>query len=228
MENECIPTGFKPYLTNTASPRYTKQLSMKRSEKIITGFILGGAFPLLLGLLSLLLWFSFDKNESRAFFYVLSGFLLGFIVDIVFLKKWIDRRYELPVWFIAGIYLFYNICIYGMFMGFPVFNVAMGVVAGYYYGNRMYYNNTLDKEQHKLIQQVSLFTGLVMVVFCMASGIIALGSNSVGSEVRSMLGLGFEITRPMLWGITIIGGIFLVWLQVMVTRITMKMVLKSY
>ena len=79
-----------------------------------------------------------------------------------------------------------------------------------------------------MIQQVSLFTGIIMVVICIASGIIALSGNSVGSEVRSMLGLGFEITRPMLWGITLIGGTFLVWLQVMVTRITMKMVLKSY
>ena len=201
---------------------------MKRSEKIITGFILGGTFPLLLGLLSLLLWFCFDKNESRALFYVLSGFLLGFVVDIVFLKKWIDKRYELPVWFIAGIYLFYNICIYGMFMGFPVFNVAMGIVAGYYYGNRIYYNNTSDNKQHKLIQQVSLFTGIVMVVICIASGIIALSGKSVGVEVGSMLGLGFEVTRPMLWGITLIGGIILVWLQVMVTRITMKKVLQSY
>ena len=183
---------------------------------------------MLLGLLSLLLWFSFDKNESRAFFYVLSGFLLGFIVDIVFLKKWIDKRYELPVWFIAGIYLFYNICIYGMFMGFPVFNVIMGIVAGYYYGNRIYYNNTLDKEQHKLIQQVSLFTGLVMVVFCMASGIIALKGTGVGMDVQKMLGLGFEVTKPMLLGTAVIGGILLVWLQIMVTRITLKMVLKSY
>ena len=201
---------------------------MKRSEKIITGFIIGGAFPLLLGMLSLVIWFFLDKNESKAPVFLISGLLLGFIIDIVFLKKWIDKRYELPVWFIAGIYLFYNICIYGMFMGFPVFNVAMGIVAGYYYGNRIYYNNTLDKEQNKLIQQVSMFTGLVMVVFCIASGIIALKGNSVGSEVRSMLGLDFEVTRPMLWGITLIGGTFLVWLQVMVTRITMKMVLKSY
>jgi len=201
---------------------------MKRSEKIITGFILGGTFPLLLGLLSLLIWFVFDKNESRALFYVLSGFLLGFLIDIVFLKKWIDKRYELPVWFIAGIYLFYNICIYGMFMGFPVFNLVMGIMAGYYYGNRIYYNNTLDKKQHKLIQQVSLFTGIVMVVICIASGIIALTGNSVGADIGSMLGLGFEVTRPMLWGITLIGGTFLVWLQVMVTRITLKKVLQSY
>jgi hypothetical protein len=115
---------------------------MKRSEKIITGFIIGSTFPLLLALLSGVIWFFLDGNESRVLLYVISGFLLGFIMDVGFLKKWIDKRYELPVWFIAGIYLFYNICIYGMFMGFPVFNVAMGIMAGYYYGNRIYYNNT--------------------------------------------------------------------------------------
>jgi hypothetical protein len=67
-----------------------------------------------------------------------------------------------------------------------------------------------------------------MVVICIASGIIALSSKDVGFDVRSMMRLGFEVTRPMLWGITLLGGIFLVWLQIMVTRITMKMVLKSY
>jgi hypothetical protein len=50
----------------------------------------------------------------------------------------------------------------------------------------------------------------------------------VGIEVRGMLRLGFEVTRPMLWGITLLGGIFLVWLQVMVTRFTVKIVLQSY
>lgn len=201
---------------------------MKRSEKIITGFIIGGTFPLLLGLLSLVIWFFLDKNESKAPIYLIFGLLLGFLMDIVFLKKWIDKRYELPVWFVTGIYLFYNICMYGMFMGFPVFNVLLGIMAGYYYGNRIYYNNTQDNKQHDLIKQVSLFTGLVMIVLCIASGIIALSGNSVGCEVRSMLGLGFEVTRPMLWGITLIGGVLLVWLQVMVTRITLKKVLQSY
>jgi hypothetical protein len=201
---------------------------MKRFEKTITGFIIGGAFPLLLGMLSLVIWFFLDKNESKAPIFLVSGLLLGFLIDIGFLKKWIDRRYELPVWFITGIYLFYNICIYGMFMGFPVFNVLLGILAGYYYGNRIYYNNTPDNNQHKLIQQVSLFTGLVMIVICIASGFIALKGIGVGMEVQKMLGLGFEVTKPMLLGMAVIGGILLVWLQVMVTRITIKMVLKSY
>jgi hypothetical protein len=201
---------------------------MKRFEKMFAGFIIGATFPLLLGMLSGVIWFCFDKDESRAFVYLLSGFLLGLIIDIVFLKKWIDKRYELPVWFIMGIYLFYNVCIYGLFMGFPVFNVLLGIIAGYYYGFRMYYLNIPVKKQHTLIQQVSLFTGLVMTLICIGSGFIALTSKDAGSEVRHMMGLGFEITRSMLWGIILIGGTFLVWLKVKLTRITMKNVLKNY
>jgi hypothetical protein len=200
---------------------------MKRSEKIITGFIIGGTFPLLLGMLSVVIWFFLDKNESKAPIYLISGLLLGFLIDIGFLKKWIDKRYELPVWFVTGIYLFYNICIYGMFMGFPVFNELMGIMAGYYYGNRIYYNNTLLKKPHNLIQKVSLFTGLIMAVLCIASGFIALKGTGVGMDVQKMLRLSFEVTKPMLLGIAVIGGILLVWLQVMVTRITLKKVLQS-
>jgi hypothetical protein len=60
-----------------------------------------------------------------------------------------------------------------------------------------------------------------MTLVCCASGFVGLAGNGVGSEVQHMLHLGFEITRPMLWGITVIGGAGLVLLTVFLTRVTM-------
>jgi hypothetical protein len=198
---------------------------MKKFEKIIIGAFLGGTFPLLFGACWLLLWFYFDKNESRALYYLLSGMLLGLVIDIRFLKGWVDKRYELPDWITAAIYIFYNMLPYGMFMGFPVFNLIMGIPAGYYCGQKILYTHTPAEESRKRIQKVSVFTGLVMIVFCIGSGFIALKGTGVGLDVQAMLGLGFKVTKPMLLAIAVIGGTLLVWLQIVVTRITAKKVL---
>lgn len=110
---------------------------MKRFEKIFSGLIIGSTFPLLFGLLSVTAWFYFDKSENRPLIYLTIGLLIGSIIDLKYLKGWIKDRFDLPLWFIAGIYLTYNIFVYGFFMGFPVFNVFLGLFAGYYYGKRI-------------------------------------------------------------------------------------------
>lgn len=199
---------------------------MKKLDKLIFGLFLGGTLPLLFGLLSLLIWFYLDTNENRAPYYVLTGLLFGLVIDIRFLKGWMDKRYELPEWIAAAIYIFYNILVYGMFMGFPVFNILPGLPAGYYWGKRMQFNHLSIEESRLQIKRISLFTGLVIFVLCISSGFIALNGKGVGMDIRMMFGLGFEVTKPMLLGITVIGGIFLIWLQVVVIRITMKYTLR--
>jgi hypothetical protein len=44
---------------------------MKRFEKIIIGLIIGSTFPLLLGLLSVVIWFYLDRSEDRAVLYLI-------------------------------------------------------------------------------------------------------------------------------------------------------------
>jgi len=39
---------------------------------------------------------------------------------------------DLPIWILLLIYLFYNIGMFGLFMGFPVFNLTMGIIAQYF------------------------------------------------------------------------------------------------
>ena len=60
---------------------------MKRVEKIVSGLIIGSLFPLSLGLLSVTIWVLFDKSESRPFIYLLSGLLIGGLIDLKFLKS---------------------------------------------------------------------------------------------------------------------------------------------
>jgi hypothetical protein len=199
---------------------------MKRYNKIIWGLIIGSTFPLFLCLLSIVIWFYLDKSESRVLFYLASGLLLGLIIDFKFLKGWINKRYELPFWFILGIYVFYNIGLYGMFMGFPVFNVFLGLVAGYYCSQRILFKKIPSEKHYKLINHVSIITGLIMFLICISSGFIALAGEGVGYDIQKMLGLRCVIAKSMILGITLIGGISLITFTIALTKITMIKTLK--
>ncbi|MGD0342802.1 MAG: hypothetical protein ABSA76_13950 [Bacteroidales bacterium] len=102
---------------------------MKRFDKILFGLVIGFIFPIMIGLLSVLIWFYNDGQETHAPFYALIGLSSGLLIDLIFLKRLINKLYVLPIWFVAGIYIFYNICVYGFFMGFPVFQCIIGIVS---------------------------------------------------------------------------------------------------
>jgi hypothetical protein len=201
---------------------------MNRFEKIFFGILIGGVFPLFLSLLLFIIWFYFDMLEKHAPFYLLAGLLLGLITDIKYLKCLVNKRYDLPVWFLIGVYLFYNVLTYGFFMGFPVFNIVWGLVAGYYFGFRIIYKNIPPGERSKLIKQVSIFTGIVMTLICISSGFLALVGSGAGADLQGMLRLDFAVTKPMIWGIILIGGFLLIAAQIVLTRFTIIKTIKRY
>ena len=200
---------------------------MKRFEKIIHWLIIGSTFPILLGLSSVVIWFCFDRSENRPVIYLAAGLLLGLATDLLFLKGWIRNRFDLPVWFMAAIYIVDNILVYGFFMGFPVFNVFLGLFAGYYSGNRICFKKVEPEKHSKLINQVSLFAGLIMTLICISSGFLALVGYGAGGMIKELLGLGFEVTKPMVLGIVLIGGLTLIITNIILTRITMIKTIKT-
>lgn len=201
---------------------------MKDIEKKISGLILGSIFPLSLGLLSVTIWFLLDKSESRPLIYLAVGLLSGFLIDIRFLKGWINHRFDFPIWIAVLIYLVYNMFVYGFFMGLPVFNTFLGLMAGYYFGNRICSNSVESEKHRKLVNQVSWFTGLIMTLVCISSGFLAIYDNGAAGMIQSVLGLSFEVTRSMLWGVVLIGGSGLILINVFLTRITMIKTIKNY
>jgi len=194
---------------------------MKRFEKILSGTIIGGTFPILMGLLSIGIWFYADKSESSAIVFLIAGILTGFLIDLIFLRKWITMRFDLPLWFVAGIYVFYNICVFGFFMGVPIFNLLMGFVAAYYFGTRLISKKVQPEIFSRHIHQVSLFTALVMALICASSAFIALTDRFTGDNLQGMLGLDFEVTQAMIYVLVIVGGFGLIVFQYYVTKLTM-------
>jgi hypothetical protein len=194
---------------------------MQKFERKINGLIIGSTFPLLLGLISIITWYYIDGVESRAAIYLIVGLLLGLLIDFKYLKSWINHRFELPGWFMVAIYLAYNVFVFGFFMGLPVFNVFLGFFAGYYCGYRISFNKVESEKQSKYINRVSLFTGLIMAWLCALSGYLALVNNEAAGMIKEVLGLSFEVTKTMVWGIVIVGGLLLILTNVLLTKITM-------
>jgi hypothetical protein len=199
---------------------------IKRLEKIISGLMIGGTFPLLFGLLSVIVWYYLDKLESRAIIYLAAGLIFGLIIDLIFLKGWINRRFELPLWSMAGIYILYNVFVFGFFMGFPVFNVLLGLIAGNYFGNRIVAGKLPSEIQSKQIKQVSIFTALIMALICISSAVIGLTDEYTGANIQGMLRLDFEVTQPMLWAIALVGGLSMIIVQYVITKWTIQKTIK--
>ena len=92
-------------------------------------------------------------------------------------------------------------------MGFPAFNIILGLIAGYYFGKRISFMKMKSEMQPQIINKVSLFAGLIMALFCTSTGIIALSDEYTGNAVKGILGLGFEVTKAMILVIVIVGGV---------------------
>lgn len=196
-------------------------------EKIINGLIIGGTFPFFFGLLSVVIWFTLDRSENRPLIFLTAGLLTGLIIDSIFLKGWIDHRFDLPVWFLAAIYVIYNVLFYGFFMGFPVFNTFLGLFAGYYSGKRVCFKNIEPEIHSKLINQVSFFSGMIMTLVCILSGFLALVHNEAAGMLKEVLRLRFEVTKPMVWAIVLTGSLALIVTNILLTRFAMIKTIKN-
>jgi len=144
-------------------------------------------------------------------FAVLDGLLAGILVDIFLLKKLLDRCLSLLLWVV--VFLFYSIDIFGFFMGVPVFNVALAILAGHVIGSRLAADNADRQHVHTAAQRTAWFTSGVLALICAASAFIALVTSSTALDLQGMLGLGFEITQNMLIALILIGGITLLALD---------------
>ena len=159
---------------------------------LIAGFMSGwwGAYALL--------------PEKWIPFIALAGLLAGILVDIFLLKKLLNRRLSLPFW--MAVFLFYSIGVFGFFMGVPVFNAALALPAGFVVGSRLAAENADRIRARVTAWHTAWFTTGVLALVCSVSAFIALVSPSTPNDLRGMLGLGFEVTRPMLIGLILVGG----------------------
>jgi hypothetical protein len=160
--------------------------------------------------------------EASIKYFALGGLLAGVFIDMLFLHRWVRKAYELPVTGFVLVYLFYSACLLGFFMGVPVFNFFLGIIAGYYVGLCLRHKDAdrpaVDKTAHK----ASLFTAAMMAVVCVISLTIAYLDASLSANIQGLFNLENAISKPLILTYSSLGGILLVVLEYFITHATVK------
>jgi hypothetical protein len=198
---------------------------MKKSDEWLWGVFLGLTFPTFFCVTFVAIWYYLDGTEAHAFYYAMSGGLAGGVIDAFFLRSWVYRRFLLPWGLLLFFYAWYNVGLYGFFMGFPVFNSLLGPIAGYYCGRRVLALKMADSERDRCKRQLLSVTGILLVLLCFSTGMLAFEGTGVGGMLEYLFGLRFKVTDVMVAGIVVLGSVVLVtfqwWLTKMVFEKTM-------
>lgn len=199
---------------------------MEKADKWILGIVFGAVIPIST---FLLFWWSslpFIKNNEVVMIIAICGLLFGLLIDFI-LKRFLGINFfKISLKVLIGVYIFYSVCLFGFFMGVPIFHPILGIIAGYYWGRRLIFQQADRETFPKEISKVSLFTSMAIGFICLFSATIALIDSYTASNLEGMLNLSFEITPAMLLGLIIIGGLFLIGLQYWLTKMAIIKTLK--
>jgi hypothetical protein len=194
---------------------------MNKVEKTTRFLILALVFPIT-GLLAGWWLFFNQLPDARILIPALSGLFLGVVVDVIFLKRWIEKANQASLWIWGLVYLFYAICTFGFFMGVPLVNLVLGIPAGILFASRLRAAQTPSDEVPASARKCAWFTTLVYLIICMASAGIALLDPYTAANLEGMFQLPFHITAGMIWGLIIIGGTLTVAVQWLLTHTVVR------
>lgn len=200
---------------------------MKNPDKIFFGFLLGAVLPVILFLAGWWGTFKFVPEHMVAVF-AFSGLLLGVILDFFFMRKVLINLYDINVSNLMLVYVFYSVCCFGFFMGVPVFNILLGIPAGYYTAMKCIYTRRETAHLKYYFHRTAVFTALIITIVCLVSAGIALSDPYTASGIKGLLKLNFEITKTILLMIVVFGGIILIALQYYLTKFTAKFTYKFF
>lgn len=199
---------------------------MEKTDRLLFNFLFGLVLPLLGFEVAIWVTFVTSSADKTIITAALSGFTLGLVISLLIMFLLKPDIFKIPVPVLIFVYLFYNIFIFGFFMGVPVFNLVAGALAGYYWVKRILNRNELDNSGRD-VRRLSIFTSSITALVCLSSALIALLSKSTPEDLKGMFHLQFDITRSLLITIIIIGGIMLIALQYYLTRFIMVKTLKA-
>lgn len=207
-------------------PGKTKKYSTLNSmlagmERLFLMIMIGLVFPILLGLTGW--WGSLPfVPESAILHFALGGFILGTLVDMVFLRFWTRNALRLPLIWPALIYLFYSVGMFGFFMSIPAFNVIMGPVGGYYMGMRLRAENSDKDKAEKTARQTGLFAALILAAACTAALVIAWLDPSLEANISGMFALAYPISKTTILALSVAAGVGLVLLEYAITHAAVR------
>lgn len=183
---------------------------MNRFDTMFGGLIIGLIIPA--AAICLFWWVSFLLGFDIRF-WTITGIFVGVGLDLFMLRGLVTRFYSFSMTALVLIFCLYSIGIFGFFMGVPVFNVALGVVAGIYVGRRAKLTGVTRDLMRIQLRRAAVFSTIVLLVLCTASAVLALTDPYTGANLQGMLNLKSELTPADIWFLIIVGGTLLLVCQ---------------
>lgn len=200
---------------------------MLKFDKALSVLVLGIPAPVVL---LLTLWWGTLPFFSDALLFPLlplGGFAAGLVLDCTLLRRYMLRLFDLPNLALIPLTIFYTVMVYGVFMGFPVFNAFVGIAVVYVTAK----GSVLRKEPmaftRSRVRFMTAFTLGLLLFVCVCTAVLALNEDSIGSQVKGMLALPFEVTMWMVWTLIFVGGGLLLLFAYVVSRLISERIIKK-
>ncbi len=183
---------------------------MKTFDRIFGAIVIG--LPLLLIPFLLGWWVSYLLKLN-----IMIGAMAGIGVGIgltVFLTKWIASKfYDVHTLWLVGLFIFYEVAIFGFFMGVPIFNILPGIMAGVYTGRKTGLNGDNSIFFERELKKANLFAAVVLLIIVIISAYLALVDPYTAANLQGMFNLSFPPSKEMIRGIIVCGGVVLIMAQ---------------
>ena len=167
---------------------------MSKTESTIVGVFLAGICPLLTFVGCW--WTAFvvladvpGVSERPIIAAAMSGLVVGIVLDLLLLRKWIRRFYTASLWLMAAVYGALCVVAVASFMGLPVGTFGLGLLAGIYAGRRQHHAAAEGAAVRRGLRRAALFAALLTAGAALPIGILALQERSVRELLGKILGL---------------------------------------
>lgn len=193
---------------------------MRFFDKTLSVIIMGMLAPVIF---MLLFWWGsipFVKNNDPLLFTLaLTGLIVGVLLDLTVLRRFILKLFDLSIPVLTAIEIFYSIMIYGFFMGFPVFNSIVGIAGAYIAARSAVRQHASGEQSLKNTNHIIRLSTIILFALCSSSALLALGEKTIGSQVKGMLHVPFNVTMGMIWFLILAGGCMLLIFQYCASKI---------
>jgi len=197
---------------------------MSKIESIILGMFFG-FLPVLLCVVAAGFVNVIYFEEKGIAYWALGGLGVGLIIDTIFVKSWVKKAYQMNNKILAVIYLFYSVLALGMGMGVPIFNFALGILAGIYIARKIHFLGYDEEKRNQAVKKMALFCAVVMVLICCLITLWAIAGQMIGYRFETPF-LSFTFTVPIFSVVVLTGGAMLVLMQYWMTSTTAKVTIK--
>jgi len=173
---------------------------MNRKESYVIGSILAVMIPILLVaccwfcIITAMMLEIWTFTDSTAIASLVVSFLTGFAIDVYCLRKWTKNIYRANMKLMIILYLVCSFIAIGMFMGVPIGNLALGILAGLYIGRRCFLMKQGKDILNRFAHNTSFFTAFIIGLLSFPVGMLALfaGEEYLISSLVESLRIGYS------------------------------------